>query len=204
VQDISAAAAIIRAGGLVAYPTETFYGIAADPEQPAALARLVQLKGRDGAKAIPLIAGSRQAVEAQVAPLSGPGSLLADAFWPGPLTLVIRPQSQWSAVMTGPTHGIGLRVPGLESARTLAAAVGGLITSTSANFSGEPPVTEAGALAHLTSRGLDAILDLGPTAGGSPSTVIDLTGEQPVLVRPGAVAQGAIERVLGVRIERSF
>ena len=179
----------LRAGGIVAYPTETFYGLAVDPTSADAVAALFDLKGRDPAMAMPLIAASREAVERACGALAGANARLADAFWPGPLTLVLDAPPQVTAAVHAGRRTIAVRVPGLDAARQLAATFGGLITSTSANRSGEPPVRAAGDLAWLAGDTRVLVIDGGETPGGAPSTIVDARATTPpVLVREGAIA----------------
>jgi L-threonylcarbamoyladenylate synthase len=181
------AAAVLRQGGLVAYPTETFYALGALASRPDALARLTAAKLRDPGKPLPLLAADRAQVAA-VARLEDPAALrLADRFWPGPLTLVLPAAPGLDPAVTcgGPT--VGVRVPGLETARALAREAGGALVSTSANLAGEPPPTSPAALAPALRARLDAVLDGGGTPGGLPSTLVALEGGAPRLVRAGAV-----------------
>ena len=180
------AAAIIERGGVVAYPTDTLYGLAADPRQPSAIDRLRAVKARPAERAIPLIAADVADVTfaGALTPLAG---RLAHAFWPGPLTLLLPAAAGLAEGVTSGTGTVGVRVPASEVARALARAAGGLITSTSANRSDEPATCEPRDLVRLAQWGLDALVDAGASPGGQPSTIVDATGAQPRLVRPGAV-----------------
>ena len=186
------AAGILAAGGLIAFPTDTVYGLAADPRQEEAVERLYEAKGRDPGMAIPLIAGSlEQALAA--AHMGGPEQRLAMAFWPGPLSLVVPASPAIVATMRGPGGTVALRVPDHAVARALALALGFPITATSANLSGDPPAASAGSLTPALVARLDAIVDAGAAPGGPPSTIVELTPDGPRLVRAGAIAW---ERVL--------
>lgn len=193
-REVDRVAAILRGGGVVAYPTETFYGLGALARDAGALDRLARAKGRPEGKPLPLVAAD-VAMVAEVAVLEGVALALAARFWPGPLTLVLPARPGLAAPITGGTGTVGVRVPGSEVARALCRAAGGPIVSTSANPSGGPPPASASALdAALVAR-IDALLDAGPTPGGAPSTVVTLRGGRPALLREGAVPFDEIERV---------
>ena len=190
---ISRAAQIVRAGGVVAYPTDTLYALAADPRNGEAIERLFAIKGRSGDQPIPLIASDIAQVEEQGGELGDLGRRLAVAFWPGPLTLVIPARPAITHGVHAGTGRVAVRVPAEEVARALASACGAPITSTSANLSRAPaPRLDEDVRAELGDR-IDAILDGGPTPGGLPSTIVDATGAIPALVRAGVVPW---ERVL--------
>lgn len=184
--------ALVRAafarGDLMAYPTETFYGLGVDPRNAGAIVRLFAVKGRQPDEPLPLIAGSLDHVERVCAPLTDAAYRLAEEFWPGPLTLVLPiAPGAFPDVLTGGRPNIAVRVPGHEAAIALATEVGGLLTSTSANRSGEPPASTAEQVMDALGGDLDLILDAGPTPGGAPSTIVDLTTDVPRLVRAGSV-----------------
>jgi L-threonylcarbamoyladenylate synthase len=182
------AAAVLRRGGIVAYPTETFYGLGALARDGGAVARLVRAKGRPDGRPLPLVAADLAAVR-EVAVLGDRAARLAARFWPGPLTLVVTARPGLAEAITGGTGTVGVRVPGSDVARALASAAGGAIVSTSANPSGSPPAACAGDLAPDLRARIDLVLDLGPTPGGLPSTVVAVDeGEGKLrLLRAGAV-----------------
>jgi L-threonylcarbamoyladenylate synthase len=186
---IARAADVLRRGGVVAYPTDTFYGLAVDPRRDDAVARLYAAKGRDASSAVPLIAASLD--QAQEAAIFGDRELqLARTFWPGPLTIVMPPRGGIAASVLGGGTTVALRVPAHKVARALAAAFGFCITATSANRSGHPAaVTGADVAARLetTIDQVDVILDAGAVAGGSPSTIVEIAATGLRLVRAGAV-----------------
>jgi L-threonylcarbamoyladenylate synthase len=188
---IAEAAAVLRAGGVVVYPTETFYGLGALATAGETLERLACAKLRPEGKPLPLVAADRAQVAA-VATLDGPAARLADLFWPGPLTLVLPATPDLHPAITAGTGTVGVRVPGSEVARALAEAAGGALVSTSANLSGGPPPDRVEALDPALVARVDRVLDAGPTPGGLPSTVIALDGGAPRLVRPGAIALEAV------------
>ena len=186
---------MLRAGGIVAYPTETFYGLGALVTRPDALRRLTEAKLRPEGKALPLVAGDMAQVEA-VASLADPlARRLAHRFWPGPLTLVIPASPSLDASVTGGGATVGVRIPGSETARALALAAGGALVSTSANVSGEPPPVTPDALSPELLGRIDAVVEGGATPGLLPSTVVAVEGGRALLLREGAVPWQAVEAV---------
>jgi L-threonylcarbamoyladenylate synthase len=185
-RDLAPAVARLRQGGIVAFPTDTFYGLAVDPSSAQAVAALFALKGRRAEAAVPFVAASRSQVAAWCG-LSALAATLADAFWPGPLSLICdAPVS----VVPGVHAGLGtvaIRVPAHPVARALAEAWGGPLPATSANRSGQPPAVAAADLAALSEPTV-LIVDGGRAAGGAPSTIVDARAEPPILVRAGAIA----------------
>jgi L-threonylcarbamoyladenylate synthase len=187
------AAALVRAGGVVAYPTDTLYGLAADPGNAAAMAQLYRIKGRPVELAIPLIASGIPQIEAAGGVLDPLARRLAAAFWPGPLTIVLPAWPGLDARVHAGLGTVAVRVPDHAVARMLAEACGWPITSTSANVSGEPATRVPGDVRASLGASLDALVDAGLSPGGAPSTIVDLAGGAPRLVRAGAVPW---ERVL--------
>jgi len=183
---LAPAVAWLRDGGIVAFPTETFYGLAVDPRSPSAVAALFDLKGRPDALALPLIAASMTAVEAWSGPLSSLTRRLAAAFWPGPLSLIVDVLvSLAPRVAAGGT--VAVRVPSHVVARELAAAWGAPLTATSANLSGQPSARTVEELGAIVDDARVLVIDGGPTPGGRPSTIVDARNAPPTLVREGAV-----------------
>ena len=177
---------MLRRGGLVAYPTETFYGLGALARDRAALARLARAKLRPEGKPLPLLAADLAQVE-EVAVVTPEAARLAARFWPGPLTLVLAAVPGLDDAITAGTATVAIRVPGSDVARALARAAGGALVSTSANVSGEPPPADAAALSPALVARLDHVLDGGTTPGGLPSTIVSLGADGPRLVRAGVV-----------------
>ena len=194
---VAAAARILAEGGLVAFPTETVYGLGADATNPAAIAHLYQAKGRPAFN--PLIAhvGDIDAAR-QIARFDAPATALAEAFWPGPLTLVL-PKTPNCAVADLATAGldtVAIRIPAHPVARDILRAFGGPVVAPSANLSGHvSPTTAAHVQSDLAGR-IDLIVDGGPVAVGVESTIVGCFDE-PMLLRPGGVPRAEIERVLG-------
>ncbi|MEP9356078.1 L-threonylcarbamoyladenylate synthase [Xanthobacter sp. KR7-65] len=195
---VAEAARLLAASSLVAFPTETVYGLGADASDPAAVAALYAAKGRPAFN--PLIAHTADVAAARRLGRFGPAAeRLAEHFWPGPLTLVV-PYIGGDGACDLARAGlstIGLRVPAHPAALALISAFGGAVVAPSANRSGRvSPTTAAHVMEDLAGR-IDAVLDAGPTRVGVESTILDLTGETPVLLRPGGLARDAIAAALG-------
>jgi L-threonylcarbamoyladenylate synthase len=185
-RSIAEAAAVIRAGGLVAFPTDTVYGIAADPRSDDAVARVFAVKGRDQGVAVPLIAADVE--QARAAGEFGPREMrLADAFWPGPLSIVVPAVRALSQAALGGHRTVAIRVPAHAVARSVARSFGFCVTATSANLSGAAPAESADQLSGIV-PGLDLLLDAGRAPGGPPSTIVAFAEHGPILIRAGAVA----------------
>lgn len=187
---------VLRAGGIVAVPTDTVYGIAVALDTPGGIERLFEVKRRPLDKGIALLLDDVD--QAGVLGVVSPAArALADACWPGGLTLVLRQRDDvpFPPVLTGGARTIGLRVPAHDAPRVLARAVGPLPT-TSANVSGLPEAPDAAAVqAHLGDR-IELILDGGPAHGGPASTVVDCSVERPRILRPGAIDEQRIAAIL--------
>lgn len=194
--DIERAAATLRAGGVVAFPTETVYGLGADASNPAAIARLYALKGRPSTHPVIVhLAGSGQLPDWARDP--SPAALqLAQAFWPGPLTLVLKRAPQVLDAVTGGQDTVGLRVPAHPVAHALLQAFGGGVAAPSANRFGRVSATSAQHVREEFGQEIECVLDGGECAVGIESTIVDVSGPQPVLLRPGGVGLEALERVL--------
>jgi L-threonylcarbamoyladenylate synthase len=195
---IERAAAVLRAGGLVAFPTETVYGLGADGLSEAAVQRIFEAKGRPESKGLILhLSDPEQARE--VAEVPPAAELLMEAFFPGPLALVLPARPVVPGVTTGGGATVAVRMPDHAVARALISEAGLPIAAPSANPSGAPPPrTAEEVLAGLDGR-FDLLLDAGPTPLGVPSTLLDLTQSPPRLLRVGAVSTEEIERVLGAQ-----
>lgn len=190
---IARAAEVLSNGGVVAYPTDTLYGLAVDPRRRSAMNNLFEIKGRSASQPIPLIAASLEQAERSAGRLPAIGRTLATRFWPGPLTLVIEASTALAAALHSDNGRVAVRVPAHAIARALAEAAGYVVTSTSANRSGEPAPAAADEVAAGLGEVVDLLLDGGAAPGGPPSTIVDIAGPEPVLLRAGAIAW---ERVL--------
>ena len=185
-ENLEKAAEIIRNGGVVIYPTETVYGIGCDPANPKAARRVCDNKGREG-KPLPLICSDADEAR-RIVEFNPAATNLAKKFWPGPLTLVLTAKTRYTTWVTRGMGTLAVRVPGDKLPRTLARLSTGTIVSTSANRTGEPPAMTAEEAADMPIMDVDMILDGGPSPGGTPSTVLDLTGDHPRILRPGPVS----------------
>lgn len=192
---------VIRAGGVVAVPTETFYGLAADASHPGARARIFEIKGRPADMALPLVAASLEQVIALLGPMDAASEKAARVFWPGPLSLVVAagPILSGTAERTDnrqpatSNRTVAVRVPAHDFVRALCARAGVLLTSTSANRTGEAPAETADAVIARLGDAVDLVIDGGRTPGGKPSTIADLRGAEPVLIRDGAMPWARIK-----------
>ncbi|HEX7022744.1 MAG TPA: L-threonylcarbamoyladenylate synthase, partial [Trueperaceae bacterium] len=195
--DIHAAADILRAGGLVAFPTETVYGLGADAANPEALAKVFAVKGRPTDHPLIVHLASPEQLDEWAEPVPELALRLVDAFWPGPLTLILRRAPGVLDAVTGGQDTVGLRVPRHPVARELLRAFGGGVAAPSANRFGRiSPTTAAHVRADLGER-VDAILDGGPSEVGLESTILDLSSREPRILRPGGITAGQLAKVLG-------
>ena len=187
---------VLLAGGVVAYPTDTFYGLGVDPFNREAVNRIFELKGREKNKPLILLISSRVQLETMVKEITPAHSALIHKFWPGPLTLLFKPGSVISENVSAGSNRIGIRQPGNTMTRNLISALGQPITAPSANLSGESPPITAKQVQQSFGNQVDLIIDGGTCQGGKPSTVVDAV-ETPVrLVRHGAIAFSEIEMAL--------
>jgi L-threonylcarbamoyladenylate synthase len=183
---------VLRRGGVVAFPTDTLYGLAVDPRSADAVSRLFAIKGREAGHAVPLIAANvEQAGDAAV--FDHRARQVASAFWPGPVSIVLPAQKAIREEILGTGRSVAVRVPAHHVARALSEGFGFCITSTSANISGQPPTASPQVVTNTLGGLVDFVLDAGDSPGGQPSTIVDLCGPEPRLVRAGAIAW---ERVL--------
>jgi L-threonylcarbamoyladenylate synthase len=181
------AADVLRAGGLVAFPTETFYGLGAAALDPRAVARIFTVKGRPDDRPLLVLVDSIAMAERIVAEIPPVARPLMAKHWPGALTLVFRARPVVPEAVTGGSGTVGVRLPAHPVARALVSVLGEPVTAPSANPTGQPaPTTAAAVLAYFEDR-IDVVLDGGDTAGGMPSTVLDVTTDPPRTLRPGAV-----------------
>ena len=193
---IRRAVVVLRAGGVVAFPTETFYGLAVDAMNDGAIERIFAIKGRAFSNPIALIAGDKSGIGALVAEIPVAAQRLMQAFWPGPLTLLFSASPRISPRLTAGTGKIGIRISSHPIAAGLAMRLGGPITATSANLSGAPECSNAAeVLANLGDR-VDLVIDGGATPGGKGSTLLDITADPPVCLREGAITRLNIQETL--------
>lgn len=195
---------VIRKGGVVAFPTDTYYGLAANPFDTDALARLFEMKGRDRSKPILLLVSSAEMLEPLVTEILPFAKKAMARFWPGPLTLVFKGAGQLPDLLMGGTGKIGIRIPDARLAIRLIEAVGLPITATSANLSGENnPASAADVEAMLSPdtwniKHVLHILDGGPSGVLLPSTVLDVSESDPKVLREGAISRTMLWEGLGI------
>jgi L-threonylcarbamoyladenylate synthase len=196
---IQTAAAILQGGGLVGFPTETVYGLGAHALDAGAVEAIFTAKGRPATD--PVIVHLAEA--GQLEHVAAPTRLalrLAEAFWPGPLTLVLRKQPAVPPVVTAGLESVGVRVPSHAVAHDLLRISGLPLAAPSANLFARPSPTTAGHVLDDLDGRIDAVLDGGPTSVGVESTIVDLTAGPPRLLRPGGLPTEALEAVLGTRL----
>jgi L-threonylcarbamoyladenylate synthase len=185
---------IVASGGVVAYPTDTFYGLGADPENPAAVARLFEIKGRQRDQPILLLIADPADASKWAATITPEAARLMSEYWPGPLTLVFSAKEGVLPELTAGTGTIGLRVPGSILVRDLIRFLGHALTGTSANLSGRQSPRTAQETAEAVGNLVDLVLDGGETAGGTSSTIVDVASGRPRVIREGAVS---LREILG-------
>lgn len=190
---VDTAKTVLEAGGVVALPTDTVYGVGVPAHNVDGIRRLYSIKGRDAAKAIPVLIAAAEDLE-EVAQPDNRARKLAAAFWPGALTLVLPRQPHLPEALS-PYATIGVRVPDHPVALTLLRAVGPMAV-TSANRSGEPDSLTAAAVLEQLGGRIDMVLDGGPTPGGQPSTVVEFAGKTPKVLRSGPISEAEIRGIL--------
>ncbi|MET8948392.1 L-threonylcarbamoyladenylate synthase [Streptomyces sp. NPDC004542] len=195
--DIETAAGVLRAGGLVAFPTETVYGLGADAEDRSAVARVFEVKGRPPSHPLIVHIGGTEHLDDWVEEVPAAALLLAERFWPGPLTLVLRRGGRVPLEATGGLRTVAVRVPDHPVALALLSAFGGGVAAPSANRFGQVSPTAAHHVRAELGDAVDFVLDGGPCAVGVESTIVDATGGVPSVLRPGGVTREDLEAVLG-------
>jgi L-threonylcarbamoyladenylate synthase len=196
------AAEVIACGGVVAFLTDTFYGLGADPFNREALSRINELKGRDG-KPILVVLSDAEEAERFILKRSKLFDAITERHWPSALTLVIGAKPEVPEELTAGTGTVGLRLPDDEGVRAFIRACGGALTATSANLAGEPPARTIEDVARYFPTELDLIVDRGRAPGDKPSTVLDVSGSSVRLLREGAVSREELQRTLqtvGIKI----
>jgi L-threonylcarbamoyladenylate synthase len=180
-------------GAVAAYPTETFYALGAAAFLEKAVNRIFRLKRRDTAKPLSFIVSDLDMIRSVAVPPSPFFVSLAGEFWPGPLTIVLPAAASVPERLLGPARTIALRVPPLAWLRALVRELGEPLTATSANLSGEKELTDPQEVKELFEGKVDLVLDGGPAPGGPPSTIVDLSGERPRILREGRIPAARIE-----------
>jgi Sua5/YciO/YrdC/YwlC family protein len=195
---LSSAAAIVARGGVIAYPTETFYGLGTDATNEQAVKKIYTIKGRNFINPLSIIIGRTENLYPLVENVSSAAQKLIQAFWPGALTIIFKASDGVLPVLTAGTGKIGVRVSGSNAAQVIAQKLGHPLTATSANLSGKPECSRASEVAQQIGNKIDAIVDFGPTIGDKVSTIIDVTCDPPEILREGTITRQSIENILGI------
>ena len=191
-REINVAVRQLQSGGVVAFPTDTLYGLGANLFDESALERIFAIKGRPADLALPALLASREQLKMVTDEFPAVGMRLAERFWPGPLTLVVRKGGRVPDLATGGRSTIAVRIPGHRVPLALATKLAGPMTGTSANFSGGPDLDSIEELERQLGSRLDGIIRCGPPPLGVPSTVVDLTSNEVQVLREGAIPAGEI------------
>lgn len=192
---IALALSFLRAGHVIVVPTDTVYGVAADAFIPEAVERLYIIKERARSQPIPLLLADLEDVWKVIRSLPAPAHRLARTFWPGPLTLVLPAREEVPPIVRADGDTVGIRIPDHPRLRSLIRRLDHPLAATSANISGHPPARDVSNVLEQLKGRVPLVLDDGPTPGGSPSTVVDCTGPEPVILRPGPLSEEDIRRV---------
>jgi len=187
-QSLARIAEVVFNGGVIAFRTDTFYGLGADPFNRQAVNRIKKLKGREETKPILVTISDHSQIERFIVERSESFESLAQRFWPGPLTLIGKSAAELPVEITAGTGMVGLRLPDDQDLRALLRACGGALTATSANPSNENPAKSAEHVENCFGSTIDLIVDGGEARVDRPSTVVDVTGAEPKLVREGVIA----------------
>ena len=199
-EEVKRGAVYLRQGGVVAFPTDTFYGLGADVFCVDAVTRVFRIKGRRADVALPVLLADASQLGEVAVDLPPCAQELAERFWPGALTLVLKRAPQIPALTSGGTDTIGVRVPDHPVPRALVDELGAPITGTSANSTGQPGATSAQEVRDLLGDTVDYVIDGGRCQGGKPSTVLDLTGPTPRVVREGRLPLAALQPFFATRL----
>ena len=194
---ISDVRSLIRGGGVVAFPTDTFYGLGVDPFNPAAIEKIYQIKGRDPKKPILILIEKKVRLNPLVKEVSKDAERLIKEFWPGPLTIIFKASSAIPAILTGETGKVGIRLPASSFLLWLLEGLDSPLTATSANPSGLPSSATALEVERYFNGKIDLIIDAGRTEGIRESTIIDATKTPMTLVREGMIEKEWIESLIG-------
>lgn len=187
-EKLAEAVRVLCEGGVVAFPTETFYGLGADARNETAVEKIFRIKGRNFRNPLSVIVANDRDVIPLVEEIPAAAKILMQTFWPGPLTLVFRASSSVLPRLTANTGKIGIRVSSHPLARLLAGGLGGPLTATSANLSGGPECSSADAVIRALGELSGSVIDGGETPGGAGSTILDVTIFPPRILREGAIS----------------
>jgi L-threonylcarbamoyladenylate synthase len=201
--EVRRAAQILRAGGLVGFPTETVYGLGADASSEKAIARLYAVKRRPVDHPVIVHFASADDAFSWAAAVPPPARVLAKEFWPGPLTLILKRSARAKDFVTGGQDTVGLRVPSHPVARQLLKEFAGAIAAPSANRFGKVSPTTTAHVREDLGKDVELVLEGGPSEVGIESTIVDLSGAAAVLLRPGSISKEALEAVIGSLAEKA-
>jgi L-threonylcarbamoyladenylate synthase len=193
---IDEAVAILKGGGVIAFPTETFYGLGADARNEAAIDKIFGIKGRDFKNPILVVIGDGVHLDAFAADIPGNARKLMERFWPGPLTIVFRAATSVSPKLTAGSGKIGIRLTSHPIAMAISKRLGGPVTATSANLSGAPECSSAVEVLSQLEGKIDGIVDGGQTPGGQGSTIVDATAGSVKILREGVIPAAVIQDTL--------
>jgi len=194
--EIEAIVDVLRRGGVIAFPTDTFYGLGSDCFSPTAVKRIYNLKKRKEKKPLPVLISDLRDI-AQITSGTPPFfNMLSKKLWPGPLTLVLKASSLVPKDLLGPSGTVGVRIPNVLWIREMVKMAGFPVTATSANISGNKEIEEAAEVMEVFSGKVDLIVDGGKTMGKKPSTVLDLTSGKPRVLRQGAISEEELRKYI--------
>ena len=191
-EETEKAAAMLRKGGLVAVPTETLYGLAANAEDGVAVQMIYNVKKRDYDKPVSVLVTGMEMVERYCVNIPPAAYRLAEKYWPGPLTMILEDAGAVPAMVTADTGTLGVRCPDHPLTLAIIRAAGVPLAAPSANPAGQAPATTAQQVLDYFDREIEGVMDGGPCAVGVPSTVVDLTGEEPEILREGGIPAGEL------------
>lgn len=196
-EDLALALKVLKNNGIIVYPTETFYGLGGLASSEIALSKIYTIKGRNPSQPLPFIASDLEMVMQFVTGIPDVALVLAERFWPGPLTLVLKAEAEkLPAAALGPGETVAVRVPPLVWLRQLVREAGTLLVSTSANLTGKPPLSNFEQVCELFAERVDILINGGSTPGGQPSTILDLTVSPPKCLREGVIPLNKIFEIL--------
>lgn len=194
---IAAAVDTMKNRGVIAYLTDTLYGLGGDARSTLAIAKVFALKGRSAEKALPVIVGKKTMLPEYAGDISPTAEALIEQFWPGPLTLIFNAVPTVPMMLIGDTGKIAMRLPAARLAREISNGLGAPVIATSANRSGEPVAASVREIVKIFGKGLALVLDSGPSLNSQPSTILDVTKQPPRLIRAGAVPTTEIIKKIG-------
>jgi L-threonylcarbamoyladenylate synthase len=195
-QPVAEAVAIFKSGGVVAFPTDTVYSLGCDYRNREAVFRIYEVKGRPSRKALPILLGGIGQIDGVALDFPDVAWKLAAKFWPGALTLVLKKRPSVPDFITAGSDTVAVRVPAHPVALALVKGLGAPIVGTSANLSGQPSALNAEEVRASLGNRVDMVVDGGRVPGGKESTIIDVSGEKPVILREGAISRAELERFI--------